>query len=578
MLSPVGLSSRDSVGSRTDSQCSLEQQRQFLLNEHTPSAFYATATTVEGRFPTTCHSADSDTDILTFNTNSYNIQPTTKTTTTTTATSSNINSANNYSYSNFENFNSNNSTTTTTAKDKTFTVNCNKTSSNNYTTTSSNLFGSRNMCHSSFDNQAQPSVSPADLLLNTLLATGDCTLEYQTPSVAQPPRHASTSRSLPDLQFVADLFGAPMLSDLNSTEDFVEYQASASAPVSPTHQQQFSGPDSALAYSAMYSEPPAMPYFDVQGSAYDSFLNTPANFEYFASPNVNIAGSSQGVLSDGHKLFAPLDEFAAKDPMATSSWSSNDLLGDLVNTYPGLHLDLVHALVNSISPTMAYQPVGASASSSIVPTLVTQAQSLAEVQFNNTEAGDALLVDTLLGLLSPTADVAETPMLYDAMTASPAMLELFSSLSSPATTSMAAAPVFTVPHLPDSVASDEDDMPLLKRKRCSDEDVSDSGSLRQQTSEEPAKKRMFYCDICNHGFSRQYNLDKHKLTHDPKSKAARPFACMHCSRTFTRKHDLTRHQVLHDASDAIKCTLCSRAFARQDVLERHMLAIHKDKA
>ncbi|KAJ2244916.1 hypothetical protein GGI13_006037, partial [Coemansia sp. RSA 455] len=98
------------------------------------------------------------------------------------------------------------------------------------------------------------------------------------------------------------------------------------------------------------------------------------------------------------------------------------------------------------------------------------------------------------------------------------------------------------------------------------------------TSEEPAKKRLFYCDICNHGFSRQYNLDKHKLTHDPKSKDARPFSCSHCTRTFTRKHDLLRHQVLHDASDAIKCTKCSRAFARQDVLERHMLAIHKDKA
>ncbi|KAJ2793253.1 hypothetical protein H4S07_007109 [Coemansia furcata] len=328
----------------------------------------------------------------------------------------------------------------------------------------------------------------------------------------------------------------------------------------------------------MFAEPPAMPYFDVQGSAYDSFLNTPANFEYFSSPNVNISGPNQGVISDGQVLFAPLDEFAAKDAAAAaaaSSWNGNDLLGDLVNGYPGLHFDLVHALVNSISPTMAYQPVGdSSSSSSTMSMLLNQAQSLADVQFNSADAGEALLVDTLLGMLSPTADVETTPMLYDATTASPAMLELFSSVLSPAPP-LAAAPAAPAAVAPVccAPANDEDDVPLLKRK-YSEEEVS----VPQVQVEKPTKKRQFYCDICNRGFDRQYNLTTHKRTHDPKSKAARPFKCTECTHTFTRKHDLTRHMVTHNPDADIKCPECSRPFARLDVLERHMLAIHKDKA
>ncbi|KAJ2793716.1 hypothetical protein H4S07_006968, partial [Coemansia furcata] len=230
----------DSVGGRTDTQCSLEQQRQFLLNEHAHSAPHLTANTVGDRVPTTCHSAEPDTDLLTFNTNSYTTtKPTT--TATTTATSSNINSANNYS--NFENF-----STSTTATSKT--------SNFNTTTSNNNLFGIRNMCHSSFDGQS--SVSPADLLINTLLGADGSALEYQAPTASQSMRHSSTSRSLPDLQFVADLFGAPMLSDVNSTEDFVEYQAT-SAPVSPIQLN-----SSAPSFTEMFAEPPAMPYFDVQ--------------------------------------------------------------------------------------------------------------------------------------------------------------------------------------------------------------------------------------------------------------------------------------------------------------------------
>ncbi|KAI9501943.1 hypothetical protein BX070DRAFT_181251, partial [Coemansia spiralis] len=74
---------------------------------------------------------------------------------------------------------------------------------------------------------------------------------------------------------------------------------------------------------------------------------------------------------------------------------------------------------------------------------------------------------------------------------------------------------------------------------------------------------------CNRGFSRQYNMRTHRLTHDPRSVAARPHSCKSCRRSFTRKHDLVRHQVLHDDTSAFKCLVCSRGFARADVLDRH---------
>ncbi|KAJ2685440.1 hypothetical protein IWW39_004265 [Coemansia spiralis] len=478
--------------------------------------------------------------------------PTTKT------TSSNI-----YSATTSNNNLKNPNYTTTTSGIKTFTADYSQTlSSNNYTTSNNNsssyLFSPRNMCHFSLDNPVQTSVSPADLLLNTLLTAEHCTPECQASTVIPHPRPVGASRSLPDI------FGAPLLSSLNSTEDFVEYQSSGSASSSPT--QQLSGLGSAPSYSMMYPEPPTMPYFDAQGSAYDSFLNTPANLEYFMSPNV--AGTGQGALYDGQNLFAPLDEFAAKDAAAASPWSGNDLLEQLVNAHPGLQSELVHALVNSINPTVAYQPVGASAaaSSSIMPLLISQAQSLADAQLYSADSGEALLVDSLLGMLSPSADVEATPMLYNATSASPSMLELFSSPEA-----------FMTPTLPSAEANDEDDVPLLKRKRCSDGDGSES-SPRQAAVDEPAeKKRLFYCDICNRGFSRQYNMAQHRLTHDPTSQAARRFGCTKCTRTFTRKNDLERHQVLHDDTNAFKCTMCSRACARQDVLERHIRAMHKDR-
>ncbi|KAJ2324076.1 hypothetical protein GGI00_005438, partial [Coemansia sp. RSA 2681] len=503
----------------------------------------------------------------------------------------------NNNYNNFKNLSninynistaSSNPTTTTktlTACNKTF--NTNTSSHNSNSNSNSDIFGTRNMSYSlnssvsSYDDQAQLYASADDQLIGSLFAADLYSPNFQlqmeseprAPLAAQPLRPSRTSRSLPDLHPTADMCGAPLLLDMFSIEAFAEAlgSSSSSVPATPAHhhhqqqQQLFSGPATAPIRTAMYSEPPMMPSMDTQYSAYDSFLNTPMNPEYFTSPNVSITGSQQHSLSSEQMLFAPLDEFGAKD--AASPWTEDDLLAQLINSDPDIRHSFVHALVNHISPTVAYQPIGASPSplSFVTPQQQSSQNLSAAAQMSDVVASEAPVMDSFLGLLSPMADFVATPMMMaGAATASPAMLELIAA--APAVL----LPVFKTPRIPSNAADDEDDVPLLKRKWSSDEDDDmsddDEGSPQQQQQhqQETGKKYRFYCEICNRGFSRQFNMATHKLTHDPKSEAARPFACAHCPRTFTRKHDLGRHQVTHDDSGAIKCTVCFRGFARQD--------------
>ncbi|KAJ2907514.1 hypothetical protein GGI21_003812, partial [Coemansia aciculifera] len=509
----VERESRHSAGGLCDPQGSLEQQRQFLLNEHALRALYTPAANVEGFSPTTCHSADPDYDLLTFIT-------TPKATSTADYNNNNNSLYNNSFYNNY-------SYTTTTTKN---------TKNSSYTNnTTSATTATANYTHNmdfSFDDQSQFGSSVDDQLIGSLFAPdfySPADLQLHIEAV-QPSR---TSRSLPDLHRTVDVSGAPLLSDVFSTEAFTEALArpsSSSAPATPTRHQ---------AASDMLA--------DVQNSAYDSFLNTPMNAEYFTSPNVNV--STQHVLpSSSHMLFAPLDEFGAKD--SASPWTEDDLLAQLITSNPGIRHDFVHALVNHISPTVAYRPIDRAAAASASSSSVIHSLEALGMQ------------DSYLGLLSPVIDTTETPPMT-AATASLPVLELVSP----------SVPVATA-------AADEDDVPLLKRKWSvgadsnEGEDLSPSPSSSSKRTAKASDR--FYCEICNRGFARHYNMLSHRLTHDPKSKDARPHACEHCPRTFTRKHDLQRHQVTHDDSKAAyKCSVCNHGFAREDVRDRHMAALHK---
>ncbi|KAJ8508797.1 hypothetical protein ONZ45_g8952 [Pleurotus djamor] len=61
----------------------------------------------------------------------------------------------------------------------------------------------------------------------------------------------------------------------------------------------------------------------------------------------------------------------------------------------------------------------------------------------------------------------------------------------------------------------------------------------------------FKCDICKRAFSRRYNMQKHRETHDPNRE--KPFVCtvQACQRPFSRKHDLSRHTATRHKADRL---------------------------
>ncbi|KAJ2823941.1 hypothetical protein IWW50_003564 [Coemansia erecta] len=284
-------------------------------------------------------------------------------------------------------------------------------------------------------------------------------------------------------------------------------------------------------------------------SALLSFLGTPA----LASPG---------------PLFAPLDELRGREP-------TDELLGQLAAD-PALRQSLVHALVDYIQPTVAYTSVGQSPRELLAATAPEPAPEPA-MWVNE---ADASLVGSLLELLSPVVSGDALEMLSpDTSLLSPAM-----GLLSPDTSLLSPAMGLLSPAMgllsPDMALSDSAST-LHSQKLASiaeepAEPASSAAAADEPASQAGAQRKRFHCDICNRGFSRQYNMRTHRLTHNPQSGRARPHKCGHCRRSFTRKHDLERHQVLHDDAGAFKCGVCARGFARMDVLQRHASAVHKN--
>ncbi|KAJ1730482.1 hypothetical protein LPJ72_004452 [Coemansia sp. Benny D160-2] len=456
------------------------------------------------------------------------------------------------------------------------------------------------------------------------------------PASSTLPRN-STCNSLADLAapgsaFLnpADVFSTPMLADSAQSPTSATTAAlaaafastsaqfsSASVPATPSQAFGFFGgapataPLKPLNYMDMHQQlaqttsnqdSAATPYVDaLLLSAYESYLSTPVNAgstSFVESPAVRQHHQQQqqqpmASASAASRLFAPLDEIRGKDAVLR-----DDLIHQIAHADPAFRQNLVHALVNMIEPAVAYQQISDSDSSPPLPavsatSLLAQAQNLAsttatvfDVQEDRLAAevpatNEMPLLDSLLGLLSPPtlADSVSPPSAASDMLFSPMMAVVSpdAMLQSHTVNGNQQHEEADDDSASDDASDGDDDEPLAqyalgeattatKRKRSMDDDGE---SAKNNGSR-------FHCDICNRGFSRQYNMRTHRLTHNPRSVAARPYNCRHCVRSFTRKHDLVRHQVLHDASDAFRCSVCSRAFARLDVLDRHVRALHKD--
>ncbi|KAH0350093.1 hypothetical protein KCU81_g2646, partial [Aureobasidium melanogenum] len=85
-----------------------------------------------------------------------------------------------------------------------------------------------------------------------------------------------------------------------------------------------------------------------------------------------------------------------------------------------------------------------------------------------------------------------------------------------------------------------------------------------------AENTRFYCNECDKGFQRVYNLRSHMLKHETTREKIK---CPHagCSKSFDRKTDLGRHErSVHLHLREHKCVLCGSLFARKDTLVRHI--------
>lgn len=95
-----------------------------------------------------------------------------------------------------------------------------------------------------------------------------------------------------------------------------------------------------------------------------------------------------------------------------------------------------------------------------------------------------------------------------------------------------------------------------------------------EKEENPAKKRVFVCHICDRKMTQSINLKKHLLVHEGK----RPNKCKKCKLSFTDKSNLTRHMKIHSGEKPFRCEDCNKTCNRKSNLKIHYESLkHKKK-
>lgn len=77
------------------------------------------------------------------------------------------------------------------------------------------------------------------------------------------------------------------------------------------------------------------------------------------------------------------------------------------------------------------------------------------------------------------------------------------------------------------------------------------------------------CSICFRTYSIISNLNKHMMTHSPKT-----FKCETCGKAFVFKDKLQKHQSIHMERN-LRCSYCFRTFAHLDYVKSHHKHRHK---
>ncbi|XP_057691194.1 zinc finger protein 398 [Corythoichthys intestinalis] len=95
-------------------------------------------------------------------------------------------------------------------------------------------------------------------------------------------------------------------------------------------------------------------------------------------------------------------------------------------------------------------------------------------------------------------------------------------------------------------------------------DPSDSLSPKE-SPDDPAARRVLYCQLCPRIFFYLSDLERHAITHSQK----KPHVCLQCNKAFKRSSHLQRHKHIHTGQRNFVCPICSKRFREAGELQRH---------
>ncbi|CAI9733335.1 zinc finger protein 2 homolog [Octopus vulgaris] len=111
------------------------------------------------------------------------------------------------------------------------------------------------------------------------------------------------------------------------------------------------------------------------------------------------------------------------------------------------------------------------------------------------------------------------------------------------------------------------DSSLMSPPPSFDRNVSEPQTHDSYAQKHPLQPpKDFQCSFCKKGFSNQFFLKNHELTHT----GLKPFECSYCGKAFTQKINLKNHLRTHTGEKPFQCTVCNKSFSQRGNLKLHL--------